>query len=592
MTAIAIPRRRESGHAVFLAMVFVLISLGFTVGFLRFVMGERMYFMSRYAGARARMLAYSAIAEKASPYAKSPFFVADTTLPEEKIPTMRGGYRDVDVFVRELDMSILDEFVGQGTGHSEYNSFEGKPIEVEYTAEVAYRKQTFAKFMYFTNVEKPGGGPWLGSYVSFGSGEELEGVVFSNDDIRMSQYGCPEFVNDPSTGEESEVYTAGNFLMYNCNESIFEGVFEDSVAKIEWPPFTGHRRVRDQADWIFYGNELIDLTDETDTDRHIMTEIEFASGSFTVKRWRYIIPPIQGNWFQAEFVDTLKRYYPKYYRLATGNNSYFDITDGEMEFQHYDFWEWNPANEFNDFDYIEERTIFADDGVIWIEGGQVRVKGEVDGRFTIATSDSTAYRMHYDNETVNHLQNNIWIVDDLTYWDSYPNGMVREGSPMRLGLLSAANIIIAATPQNGAGLPGNDNNGVDNGFNLNIRINAAMIAMNESFVVHYWRNSTNDYHYLDGMAIKGDGCPWHRLGGNEANDQRGTIHIYGSVIQSRRGYVKRNNPGPYVATIGYEKNYNYDYNFRFYPPPAWPETRSEDGSVNLELHSMGEAGNQ
>ena len=73
-----------------------------------------------------------------------------------------------------------------------------------------------------------------------------------------------------------------------------------------------------------------------------------------------------------------------------------------------------------------------------------------------------------------------------------------------------------------------------------------------------------------------------------SQDFRGTIHIYGSVIQSARGYVKRNNPGPYTQTIGYEKNYNFDYNFRDYPPPCWPETRGADGSVNLNFHSMGE----
>jgi hypothetical protein len=66
--------------------------------------------------------------------------------------------------------------------------------------------------------------------------------------------------------------------------------------------------------------------------------------------------------------------------------------------------------------------------------------------------------------------------------------------------------------------------------------------------------------------------------------------IYGSVVQDKRGYLKRNNPGPYSISpgIGYNKDYHYDRNLRTFPPPEWPETKNSDGSSSLILSSIGE----
>jgi hypothetical protein len=54
----------------------------------------------------------------------------------------------------------------------------------------------------------------------------------------------------------------------------------------------------------------------------------------------------------------------------------------------------------------------------------------------------------------------------------------------RLGLISGANIIIANTMENGGK---NQANGSD------IIINGALLAMNDSFVAHYWQNSISKF---------------------------------------------------------------------------------------------------
>ncbi|MCF6237846.1 MAG: hypothetical protein L3J79_03380, partial [Candidatus Marinimicrobia bacterium] len=235
---------------------------------------------------------------------------------------------------------------------------------------------------------------------------------------------------------------------------------------------------------------------------------------------------------------------------------------------------------------IEERVVTAHQGVIWIQGGQVRVHGTINGRFTVATSGPTTYRMYHTTllpiPKLVGRKNNIWITGDLKYADSFLSGEVREGSLNRLGLLSAGHIIVANTPANGAG--GNENG--------HVIINAAMIAMDASFTIQYWQNSTAGYFGdpTDNL-IKGDGYGVIANGGinTGVDDERGMVNIWGSVTQSTRGYLKRNAAGPYNINpgIGYDKNYNYDYNMRDFPPPAWPENRNSDGSLNMSIAGFG-----
>ncbi len=576
----------QNGFVVFISLIMVMISLGYTVGYLHFVMGERIIFMQRYAETRARYNALSGLSEQMNGLIRSENYntASDTTLDDEEIESMIGGYKDLYADMLENQVTHRSQRHGRATGWSTYNSFTNLPIEVEYTMQVNYRSRGFEEFMYLTNEEAPGGGPWLGETVTFGANEELEGLVYSNDNITMSNFGCPHFINDPVTGEYSQVYTAGTFNMASCSENIFEGVFRDSMPEIEWPPYEGQDLIKSKADYIYHGDSQIDIfsTDPDVFDHHIMTHIEFLeSGGFVVKQWLYELPPKFNPAGEPPpattlFNDTLRMYYPKYFRDTHGGSE--GMYRGDLEFQHFDFPE--PPNPD---DLLTNQLVMANEAVVWVEGGQVQVEGTVKGRYTIATSGPKPYRMYYDNETIQHLNCNIWIMDDLLYEDSDNNGYVVDGSPNRLGLLSGGNIIVANTRANGK--KNRQMGGAD------IRINAAMIAMNESFLIQYWQNSTTDYNFLDGMAIKGD-----RRGTNAfssptgASDIRGIVMIYGSVVQEKRGYLKRNNPGPYAISpgIGYDKDYHYDRNLRTFPPPEWPETKNSDGSSNLVLSGIGE----
>ena len=581
--------RNQHGFVVFVSMIMVLISLGYTVGYLHFVMGERILFSQRFAETRARYNALTGISEEISPLIKGPNYntATDTLLEDIELDHMFGGAVKIIGEMRENLQTHRSQRHGRATGWSTYNSFVNEPIRVEYTMEVNYRARGFEEFMYLTNEEAPGGGPWLGETVTFGSGEQLEGLVYSNDDITMSNFGCPEFVNYEN-GDEfelSQVYTAGIFNFGGCNEdseTLFQGIHKDSMPEIEWPPYEGQDLIRSKADYIYSGNSLINVLDMEHRDQHIMTRLTFEPGQIFVTQWSYIIPPVHipdptdaGE--MSRYADTLKMYYPQWYKQNIGGGEGF--FRGDLELQHFDFHP--PADPA---DFIRNDVIMAPEAVIWVDGGQVQVVGEVNGRYTVATSAPQPYKMYHDSTQVEELNCNIWILGDLVYSDSNPTtGYVVSGSPNRLGLLSGGNIIVANTTANGKR---------NSAGGTNVQINAAMIAMNESFLIQYWQNSTAGYNFLDiSGAVKGDGRGVAAFRPNTGNnDIRGDVMIFGSVVQDKRGYLKRNNPGPYPISmgIGYEKDYHYDRNLRDFPPPEWPETKNSDGSSSLQLDGIGE----
>ena len=264
-------------------------------------------------------------------------------------------------------------------------------------------------------------------------------------------------------------------------------------------------------------------------------------------------------------------------------------------FHHFDF---EPPNGT---DYVMPETMFHEErAVIYVKDGQVRVYGEVDGQFTIVTDNYTEYRRQDDLNIIDRVWNNIWLIEDVIYTDSNQStGEVVYGTSNRLGLVAGGNIIIANTSANGAK---NKADGED------IIINAALMAMHDSFVAHYWQNSVSGqpengynlvtqgpYYVSNPASTKADGRgPFRNPISNDyettGNDLRGVVHLYGSVTQNMRGYMQRNPPGSYANYwIGYDKNYHYDNNFAdFFPPPHFPATSSEDGSMNLVLKSYNE----
>ena len=344
------------------------------------------------------------------------------------------------------------------------------------------------------------------------------------------------------------------------------------------------------------------------------------------------------------YLDSLRSYHAK--RITSiinpsSTENYIDYTVSSphgIAGQHFDFQPLNGNGEvdLDNFLLDEERSINTP-VVIYVKDGPVRVHGTYKGRYSIVTDVFTAYRRHAWNSDLNGatpidtIWNNIWLTDDLLNDDAniygnmddmQPNSSCRGGSDNSMGLISGANIVIANTQKNGAvnGCPGTTCSQNISG----IRINAGLISLNESFVTHYWQNTTHQsggntipismgaasynppamgYYnsYWDGEndidyrrwedyppwadsrgRVKADS--WNENPSNQ-NDKRGTILLWGGVVQRYRGYVYRNPSSPYnQAWIGYQiKDYNYDENLRCNPPPFYPYIECEGGNGEITI---------
>ena len=288
--------------------------------------------------------------------------------------------------------------------------------------------------------------------------------------------------------------------------------------------------------------------------------------------------------------------------------------------QHFDFEYWTVGGTgcdiFNcpDLIYTSEyvhmnRTFFPKGNspkVIYVKGGQVLVRGIVDGQYTIVTDDYTEYRRHDNTSIIDRVWGNIWLIDDVVYADSYSNGATIHpddgGTENVLGLIAGGSVIIANTRPNGARAQQ---------YGSDIKINAAIMAMYGGFISHYWQNTLSGFHNPVSVTWNGftsviaDGRGGHRNNYREvindppnnngvytgANDYRGYVNLWGSIVQFKRGYMLRNAPGPYNVNapgVGYDKNYHYDWNLRIQRPPYYPNRENEDGSVTLNISSYGE----
>lgn len=682
-------RSFSKGSVTPTAVIFIFVSLLITASYLKYSMSASVMQKYRFEEAKALFLAETGINVEALPVLPKITKARRVITNEVQFSNM-GTYNDV-YCTTFVDFDGQTVFMAKGKGTSRFKNTMGEIVSITREANIQMRPESYADFMYFTNSEEPGGGPGLGSYVSFGSSDVLEGKVFTNGHMQMSQYGCPDF-------EYAEVYAVQGISYNNCNEDQWLKA-NDEAEPLDFPPNKPRDLAIENATFTFTADDLLFRSSGRDT--LIMTEIEFVDNGFMVSQWTYLIPPVGAEgpppttfrWdldtspnnltdtriaFDASW-DTLSGLYftdslfidnedvdgsdisdiiddyevgdtiaissadpdsLKYWKgvivdmSSTVSNATFTVaninqlftngfTDAEEvvlslvaspdnsipfnRFANYhnhpnDGWSTCDTSGFHHFDFeppngtpdIMAPTMFyaGDQTVIYVRNGQVRVKGTVDGQYTIVTDKDTYYRRSDDFTIYDRVWNNIWITDDLIYQDSNTmSGEVVYGTPNRLGLFSGANIILANTEENGAR---NSGNGQD------IIVNGALMAMEGSVVAHYWQNTTSAYNSpeTDNPATSlADGRGPRRNPTSSiptftgSSDIRGDFIFWGSMSQKKRGYMKRNAPGPYNISpgIGYDKDYNYDYNFSdFSIPPYYPPASRSDGSMSLVIKAYGE----
>ncbi len=249
--------------------------------------------------------------------------------------------------------------------------------------------------------------------------------------------------------------------------------------------------------------------------------------------------------------------------------------------------------------------------VIVVEG-VCRLEGRVMGRVTVLSADT------------------LFIMDDVytadanvcaNYGTEDLYGIVPCGSSNCIGLVSERDVVIAATPANGAW----NGNGVSvnrctavmgpaytggpacgditdvtsfSQRNKDVIITAAIIALGCSFEAEFWHTSATASPLPEsegsGQGTQNPaicGCEgfydshiayWPCYGDESVQDNRGCIWMDGSLIQMTKGYTWRPAGGPWgPCDIGYWHFFlRYDRNLGHRAPPMWPVSAS---TLNYEL---------
>ena len=341
---------------------------------------------------------------------------------------------------------------------------------------------------------------------------------------------------------------------------------------------------------------------------------------------------------------------PDMYKLYGGDGSHPDDGTWVSQFRVDDISPFGLGNEDHLLpEYValggKKTYYYQHPTAIYVKGGPVRVKGTYKGRYTIVTDEHQTYKRHawgagyFPPNKEDTLWTDIWLTGDLknndaigsSLFNAQPDEHCSEdtGSDNRMGLISGSNIYIANTVANGA-RSGELTYCPENTYNADrtsIAIHAHMIAFNESFATQYSNNTYdnanvnfagNDDDYFstppfgDGQGLLKYGgtsntsCNLNSGDGNDGasdcdnypgncysmpdgsnDDDRGTITVWGGIVQDHRGYVVRNFGGnsPYslpFGNIGYGKSYNFDCNLKCEGgfPPLYPENTTCDESTD------------
>jgi len=441
------------------------------------------------------------------------------------------------------------------TGDVSWRDRFGVIKHVRHTSAVAVSFADFSRFMYFSNGEV---GP-EGNQVTFGAGERIYGRVHINGAAAISPFGDPIFF-----GLFSQTEPAVLNLTEPEYPQVFTGGWMIPYQEIAWPPDQAINQIKEQR----LGNHTYeDKVILADGSEHPLTTI------LKFDRTRYHVAQY--------WADTLG---------AGGDTIYQDFGGQTWLTKNL------PAALGSELIYVK---------------GVCRLDGIVRGKITVLSSDSM------------FIMDNIITEDTILSpcggdppIEGQPFGMVPLGSPNRIGLASERDIIIAATLQNGwangLGQPGltcgitynpaldsNIGNGCGQG-RRDVIITAALFAVNCSFGAEFWKTTAwgctvpaplpqapgceglSNTHVVVWDNTPGGTRP-DCIGAPQFDDRRGTVHICGSIVQTHRGFIIRNNPGPWgQAWIGYQyKSYRYDDNFLSGGPPVWFRVTYADGSQEV-----------
>ena len=293
-------RQFNRGSVAPLALLFTLVSMSFTVAYLKNSFSQSAMEKYRYAEWRALYAAEAGLNDVG--IIILPQITSDTLLIENGVDYGKdendqpvGLYKDIACSTRLQINSTRKEYIAYATGVAEYTTPSGTDVSIERRVYATMVPQGFEEFMYFTHKEEPIG-PGNTGVVNFGSGDQLEGKVHTNGVMTMSNW-CnpgPTFSGEVNITFEAIEQNGSAINWGGCDESIFEddeqNTILDTVSTIIFPPDNSAENARQHATNTFTADDKLFRSGKKDT--MIMTEINFAPGGYWATQWWYNIPPV------------------------------------------------------------------------------------------------------------------------------------------------------------------------------------------------------------------------------------------------------------------------------------------------------------
>jgi Tfp pilus assembly protein PilX len=172
---------------------------------------------------------------------------------------------------------------------------------------------------------------------------------------------------------------------------------------------------------------------------------------------------------------------------------------------------------------------------LYVSGGNLTLSGTLSGSLTVGTNRDIIINdnVKYSKVPLNSTFCPAGSVDNVTLAND-GSGRLCSSSASTLGIVAEKQVIVSSSAP------------------YNVEIDGSIMAMDRSFMVENWN--------LD--SDSGTGGIQHK----------GTLKIFGGIIQNQRGPVGTFNSETNSISTGYSKNYIYDSRFAASPPPYFPQT--------------------
>ena len=213
------------GSVAPLAILFTMVSMAFTVAYLKNTFSQAAMEKYRYSEWKALYAAEAGLNDVG--IIVLPKISGDTLLLTDGFDFGKdendepiGSYKDIACSTRLLPNSTRNEYIAYSTGVANYVSPSGTDVEIERRVFTTMVPTGFEEFMYFTDEEEPTG-PGNTGVVNFGANDQLEGKIHTNGQMTMSSFGCPDFSGEVAiTHDAIEEYGTGVVGYNNCSDSF------------------------------------------------------------------------------------------------------------------------------------------------------------------------------------------------------------------------------------------------------------------------------------------------------------------------------------------------------------------------------------